>query len=511
MADLFIQDEGVTIVANPQIIDFTGPGVSATVSDGTLTIEVSSCGGGLVVQDEGLEVAQDPDVINFKGSGVTTELAPGNRVDVVINRAFPVENEGVNITGDLTKLNFVGDGVTATSDLTGNVTVTIDGGGGGGGGGGGAPTEIPFSQAIPFDGNYVMPQTNANMALNFTVDTTNPPVLGAAVRVVLIGRGRTDDVLFTGIKLLKTGFDAPVNHNWGVKNFLTFEYTGVEYTCRVEKGITDMGDLYVGSDPSYVVFQERQGFYSAPANRFLRHVIERYYPDTPPLTIPYLEGTSYEWPMGREERFANSAIDNQTVAIRNGRNVARARLCWATGSQHALTPNSTFEWSVSVYSGQVFNESYAIVFSRGRNDRFIFTPDGTDAERERVYISGGHSFFYGNNYTGDLTFEFLYSVGWEFSQTNAGAVRTTQFMSNSFNTVTGIYRPLVGNTICYERDLYTGAILSQQPLNALANDLWPHLYFTNLQGGFGDGKEEVVDGGFQFVRKFEGPPMGLIV
>lgn len=379
----------------------------------------------------------------------------------------------------------------------------------------GAPVLIPFNQAIPFDGNYIMQTTDADIPLNFSIDFSKPPLIGAKVRLTMVGRGRFDEVVFSGIDLLANPYNEPFNHNWGVRNLLTFEFDGTNYICRIEKGVKDTGETYASSDPSYVIFSERQGFYSAPANRFFFYLHSKFFPDTPIGAQPYLEGASYEWPLSKAERYAMSKNDNKSVALRNGRNAARARFCWATGSQLSLTQNSSFEFRVSVFGAQTNVESYGIVFSKGQFDQYIFTPDGTNPDRERVYIAGGHDFDYFANYTGDASFnDFIYRVFWEFAQTSDAGVQTSRFLDNFYDSCVGIYRPNSGNAICYRKNIFTGVIENQQTLGQITSDLWPHIYFTALQGN-GNGNvpssEATEDGGFQFIRKISGPPSGLII
>lgn len=118
-----VQDEGITLTPNASNINFTGMGVTATNTGSNVTVNVPS----VPVQDEGVTVTNTPSLINFTGAGVTAS-ATGNAVTVNIpggggGANIAVQDEGITLTPTVASFNFVGAGVTATA--IGN-DVTID-------------------------------------------------------------------------------------------------------------------------------------------------------------------------------------------------------------------------------------------------------------------------------------------------------------------------------------------------------------------------------------------------
>jgi len=131
-AALKVKDEGSTLTEVSESINFTGAGVTATNTNGAVTVNIPNTGSALTVKDEGSNLTTAATSLDFTGTGVTASNTGGA---VTINipsggSSLTVKDEGSNLTTTATSLDFVGAGVTATN--TGSaVTVTVSGGSGG--------------------------------------------------------------------------------------------------------------------------------------------------------------------------------------------------------------------------------------------------------------------------------------------------------------------------------------------------------------------------------------------
>lgn len=144
---IVVEDENVLVTSTLIRINFTGAGVSSSLSGSTVNVFIpggsGSSGGasGIEIRDEGTFVSSSVGVLNFLGAGVTAALS-GNVVNVTIpggsgsagsTGSLEIRDEGVTITPSASVINFTGTGVTA--QLSGSVVnVSISGGGGSGSG-----------------------------------------------------------------------------------------------------------------------------------------------------------------------------------------------------------------------------------------------------------------------------------------------------------------------------------------------------------------------------------------
>ena len=109
-------------------ITVTGSGGTTVTSSGsTMTISSDQ----LAVKEEGVDVTTAASSINFTGSAVTASATDG---DVTVNitgggggSAVTVEDDGVSLTTDVSLLNFAGAGVVLSEPVDDQITVTISG------------------------------------------------------------------------------------------------------------------------------------------------------------------------------------------------------------------------------------------------------------------------------------------------------------------------------------------------------------------------------------------------
>lgn len=210
-------DEGL-LLGSVTHINFTGAGVSASISGSYVTVNVPSImPGGLVGQDEGIPVGtgtilnvvgkaakltvsgsviqvsisgttlQDDgvdkgffDTVDFVGAGVVASVV-GTKATVAIlstppvSGSFVIEEEGT-ILGSATELNFIGPTVTAV--LVGpraNITV--------------GATLPPVSGSIVVDDESVI--QGSALELNFMGDGVNATLVGTRANIIIPGGGGT--------------------------------------------------------------------------------------------------------------------------------------------------------------------------------------------------------------------------------------------------------------------------------------------------------------------------------
>jgi len=109
---LEIQDEG-TLLGTPSKLNFTGPGVTATIVDDTVTVEVVA--DATEYFDEGASLGSF-NKVDFVGDNiVATPDGDTLRVEVLGSTGanIAVEDEGVEVTPNVTKFNFIGDEIRA--------------------------------------------------------------------------------------------------------------------------------------------------------------------------------------------------------------------------------------------------------------------------------------------------------------------------------------------------------------------------------------------------------------
>lgn len=121
-----VRDENIVVTSTLTVLNFTGAGVSSSLSGSVVNVIIPGGGGGgtaLEIQDENVPVTASVGVLNFTGAGVTAAVS-GGVVNVTIpggggGSALEVRDEGISLTTTASILNFVGPGVTAT--LSGSV------------------------------------------------------------------------------------------------------------------------------------------------------------------------------------------------------------------------------------------------------------------------------------------------------------------------------------------------------------------------------------------------------
>jgi len=100
LGGLTTQDEGNLVTSNTAIFNFTGSGVSASLSGSTVNVYIPGGGGSVEIRDEGNLVTTNTTIINFTGSGVSASLS-GSAVNVYIpssSGAILLQNLTTNIT-----------------------------------------------------------------------------------------------------------------------------------------------------------------------------------------------------------------------------------------------------------------------------------------------------------------------------------------------------------------------------------------------------------------------------
>jgi hypothetical protein len=139
---IIVQDEGSTVVARANTLNFVGGGITATSVGGVATITVGSVDAnnlsfisGLTIRDEGNLVQSSANTLNFVGTGIVANTINGVATITVTsvdssNRplisGIAVQEEGSNVVTSATVLNFVGSTVTA-SNVGGVATINVTG------------------------------------------------------------------------------------------------------------------------------------------------------------------------------------------------------------------------------------------------------------------------------------------------------------------------------------------------------------------------------------------------
>jgi len=147
-----VRDENVVVTSTLTILNFTGAGVSSSLSGSVVNVIIPGGGGGgtaLEIRDEDVPVTASVGVLNFTGAGVTASQS-GSVVNVTIPGggagALEVRDEGISLTTTASILNFVGPGVTAA--LSGTVV------------------NIEFSGSVPSLGRGIASVTTPSLAPN---------------------------------------------------------------------------------------------------------------------------------------------------------------------------------------------------------------------------------------------------------------------------------------------------------------------------------------------------------
>ena len=129
-----IQDEGATLSALIETLDFVGGGVQAYLnSDETVTIYVPSAvsGSGVTIEDEGTQLSTLIETLNFVGSGVTAYLNSDETVDIVVpgsgTATITINEDGALVSNTVNTLDFSGAGVDLFENSDGSITVSIAG------------------------------------------------------------------------------------------------------------------------------------------------------------------------------------------------------------------------------------------------------------------------------------------------------------------------------------------------------------------------------------------------
>lgn len=120
---LTVEEESVTVRANPSYIDFQGANVTASDDDPGVIVTIAAP----TVQDEGVGEKTDPTFLNFEGAGVTA-VADGNGVTITIpggGSGIAVDQDDVEVVAAGTTLNFTGNLVTAADGGSGTVDIDI--------------------------------------------------------------------------------------------------------------------------------------------------------------------------------------------------------------------------------------------------------------------------------------------------------------------------------------------------------------------------------------------------
>lgn len=128
------QDEGGVVQTDPVFVNFAGAGVTASSSgSGVLVTIPGASGTAIPVDDDGVSVVASADRLDFIGAGVSV-AANGNTAEVTINApAIESQDDGVQIVAQTDTINFTGAGVTVTNPSGSITEVNIPGGGGSGG------------------------------------------------------------------------------------------------------------------------------------------------------------------------------------------------------------------------------------------------------------------------------------------------------------------------------------------------------------------------------------------
>ena len=134
---LDVEEEGVSVEANTDKINFVGAGVTATnpvSGEVTVTIPGGSGISGIDYEDEGTAVVT-ASTLNFVGAGVVLTDVAGVATVTIAGGGSGVdtEDDGVAVNTGATILNFTGAGVVVTDAGGGQSDIAVAGGGGGGG------------------------------------------------------------------------------------------------------------------------------------------------------------------------------------------------------------------------------------------------------------------------------------------------------------------------------------------------------------------------------------------
>jgi len=128
---LAVQEDAVEVLSAATALNFTGDGVSVTVSGSVATILITGGGSGteIDVKDDGVLIVDGVTILSFTGDGVSV-AADGTTavitIDAVAASSLSVKEDGVLVVDGATILSFTGDGVSVAADGT-TAVITIDG------------------------------------------------------------------------------------------------------------------------------------------------------------------------------------------------------------------------------------------------------------------------------------------------------------------------------------------------------------------------------------------------
>jgi hypothetical protein len=133
---LSVKEEGVDVTTAASSINFTGSAVTASATDGDVTVNITGGGGGsaITVEDDGVSLTTDVSLLNFAGAGVVLSEPVDDQITVTISGNTGSNYLGFAAGGDTAYpagaddvLNFVASNSSvsvAASDLTDTITIT---------------------------------------------------------------------------------------------------------------------------------------------------------------------------------------------------------------------------------------------------------------------------------------------------------------------------------------------------------------------------------------------------
>lgn len=125
---LRVEDEGTTVVATANAMNFVGAGVTVTdAGSNEATVTIPGASATITTKDESVTLSSTVNTLDFVGAGVTASGA-GATTTVTIPGGIAgirVEDEGVSTVAAATGINFTGAGVTVTDAGSNEAKVDI--------------------------------------------------------------------------------------------------------------------------------------------------------------------------------------------------------------------------------------------------------------------------------------------------------------------------------------------------------------------------------------------------